>query len=1089
MTATIQGFQLSLQQEHLWAQQQGTPNAPFGVCGQIAINGPIQHDTLAKALQTLIQRHEIFRTTFSYPPSMTLPVQMISTEVTLNHQILDLTSLEPEDQSMQLEVLWQQWIDPAQERLQTPPWQSLLVMLSAKQLILLVRLSPLYGDTVTLNRLATELSQCYQATLAATPITDEPLQYADFAAWQQGILEASESNPGKVFWQNQAYEGVHRLRLPFEDWGSQQTGFTPQSIPVTLGPEQTTQLAILAQTYGVSTSTLLLTCWCILLWRWLDQPHIIIGTAFTGRKYAELETILGNLTKHLPLVQSYSTESTFLELLKDIDHTLEKMYQWQDCFTWDETLLPVEKQYWPIAYEYHSQTAPTNQGNLSFSLRQQFTCLEQFKLKLACTEGNQTLTTVFHYDANCLQASVVQEIAAQFHQLLVSALAQPNSAIHSLDLLHNRQQLLGELNQTQTPYPKDVCIHHLISDQAQEFPTGIAITWSNQQLTYEDLEQRSNQLAHHLQQLGVGPDVLVGLYIERSPLMIIGMLGILKAGGAYVPLDPSYPKARLAFMLEDAQVTVLLTQQSLLYQLPTQAPQGLCLDTDWEAINHHPTAPVTSAVTPTHLAYVIYTSGSTGQPKGVQITHQNLVHSTYARILTYPLSILRFLLLSSFAFDSSVAGIFWSLCQGGELHLPETGLERDPAGLIAVIADHQISHLLTLPSLYSLILEGAKPQQLTSLQTVIVAGEVCPAALVRTHQAQLPDTELFNEYGPTEGTVWSTVYRCFPVVPSHPTVCKVAGLTDTVPIGRPIPNAEVYILDDQGQPVPMGVRGELYLGGVGIARGYLHQPELTQQRFIPHPFRDDGYARLYRTGDLARYRPDGEIEFCGRRDDQIKLRGFRIELAEIEATIAQYPAVLETIVMVREDSPGDQRLVAYLRPQPDVELELETLRPGLREILPDYMIPSAFIVLKTFPRTPNGKIDRQALPSSTQTQSERATAFIAPRTATEVQLVEIWTETLKVNAVGIHDNFFDLGGHSLLATQLASRCRDTFQVEISLRQFFAAPTIADLATLITQQLANAVDETFVAKVLADIQQLSEEEAQAMLAVFGQEDHQ
>jgi amino acid adenylation domain-containing protein len=1109
-TAMMQGFRLSLQQERLWELQQAVPQGephPYWVLGQISITGSIQLDTLAKAIHTLVQRHEILRTTFVSPPGMTLPMQTISEKISFSHQTQSLSHLGPQVQETELEALWQQWIDPSGQDLQDLPWQSLLITLSPTHQVLLVRLSALHADAVTLNQLVSEIGHCYQATLVGESIADEPLQYADFAEWQQTLLETEETAIGKAYWRKQDYTGLQNGKLPFEYSLVKQTGFVPQHITSTFTAAQTTELTATAQAYGIATSTILLACWHILLWRWTGEPRTVIGAACPGRKYAELETVCGNLTKYLPLAHSLSAHQPFSVVLKEMDASLQQMNQWQDCFTWDcvawnqvsdfgskaiapPSPLSAQQHYWPTGYDYHQLPVPSCHGDVSFSLRRQSTCLERFNLKLACIEQEQALTAEFHYDASLFSARAIQEIAAQFRQLVDSAIHRPEIPIYELDLLHNRHQILVEFNQTQATYPKEVCIHHLISAQAERFPTGIAVSCADQQLTYQELEHCSNQLAHHLQELGVGPEVLVGLCVERSHLMIIGILGILKAGGAYVPLDPTYPKPRLAFLLQDAQVSLLLTQKHLVSQLPAQDTQVLCLDTDWDAISNHSPDAVTNAVVPDNLAYIIYTSGSTGQPKGVQITHRNLVHSTYARILTYPTPIHRFLLLSSFAFDSSVAGIFWSLCQGGELHLPEIGLERDPAGLVAAIAHQQISHILTLPSLYNLLLEAAKPHQLVSLQTVIVAGEVCPVVLVRRHQESYPETQLFNEYGPTEATVWSTVYRCQPKMgQTLETEQEKLRWPSTVPIGHPIPNAQVYLLDDQQQPVPIGITGELYIGGEGVARGYLHQPLLTDEKFIPNPFAADSKAKLYRTGDLARYRPDGDIEFLGRIDDQIKLRGFRVELGEIEGAIAQHPAVLETVVLVREDSPGDQRLVAYLCPQPNPDPTLtDILRQTLRETLPNYMVPSTFILLSAFPRTPNGKVDRSALPAPDQVQPELARTFVAPRTATEEELAGIWAEVLNIKQVSIHDNFFDLGGHSLLATQLASRCRDNFHIEIPLRQFFAAPTIADLATLIAQQLADTSDETLLAQALAEIEQLSDTEAQVVLANLDQEDH-
>ncbi|MEE8304638.1 MAG: amino acid adenylation domain-containing protein, partial [Candidatus Tectomicrobia bacterium] len=457
-----------------------------------------------------------------------------------------------------------------------------------------------------------------------------------------------------------------------------------------------------------------------------------------------------------------------------------------------------------------------------------------------------------------------------------------------------RHLILVEWNDTQVDYPRDWCIHHLFDHQTEQTPNSIAVAFLEEKLTYAELNRRANQLAHYLQSLGVGPEVCVGVCMERSIDMIVGIFAVLKAGGAYVPIDPNYPEERLSVILENTQAPVLLTLQSSLdtrHALLVNHPcQAVCLDTAWERIAGEPETNPVSEVTPQNLAYAIYTSGSTGQPKGVQVTHQNLVHSTYARLHYYPEPPTRFLLLSSFAFDSSVAGIFWTLCQGGALILPQERLEQDIEQLGSLIAEHRISHMLTLPSLYNLLLEHVAPHKLQSLQIVMVAGEACPKEAVLRHHMLMPNTTLYNEYGPTEGTVWCTAYQ----IPTN-----VAG--SQIPIGRPIANMRVYLLDAHGQPVPIGVPGELYIGGDGLARGYLHRPDLTDERFVRPAFSDVG-TRLYRTGDLARYLPDGNIEFLGRIDHQIKIRGYRVELEEIEAVLAQHPAVRETVVVAREEA-------------------------------------------------------------------------------------------------------------------------------------------------------------------------------------------
>ncbi|HLO85960.1 MAG TPA: amino acid adenylation domain-containing protein, partial [Nostocaceae cyanobacterium] len=565
---------------------------------------------------------------------------------------------------------------------------------------------------------------------------------------------------------------------------------------------------------------------------------------------------------------------------------------------------------------------------------------------------------------------------------------------------------------------------------------------------------------------GVGAEVLVGICVERSLEMLIGILGILKAGGAYLPLDPHYPQERLALMLEDTQISILLTQQHLLADLPTNNAKTICLDTNWETISSESTENPINNTSAENLVYVIYTSGSTGKPKGVEITHRNLVHSTTARLAYYQEPVSNFLLLSSFAFDSSVAGIFWTLCCGGTLHLPEEGVQQEVTKLVELISQNRISHLLSLPSLYALILQQAAPEQLTSLRAVIVAGEACLPELVKNHSQLQSKASLFNEYGPTEGTVWSTVYNCY----SSENKTQVS-------IGHPIVNTQIYILDSDLNPVPIGVTGEIYISGEGLARGYLNRPTTTAEKFIPHPFSQKPGMRLYKTGDLARYLSDGNIEFLGRIDNQVKIRGFRIELGEIEALLNQHPEVEESVVLAREDIPGNQRLVAYVVLQFKSNLTGKELRNFLQDKLPDFMVPSVVVLLKEFPLSPNGKVDRKALPAPEEVRV--IGNFVPPRTPVEEMLTQIWAEVLQVEKVGIYDNFFELGGHSLLTTQLLAKVKETFNLEISLRSLLEQPTVAGLA--------ENIDQTCQAKVnhsTLDIQAETALDATIYPQIFG-----
>jgi len=589
--------------------------------------------------------------------------------------------------------------------------------------------------------------------------------------------------------------------------------------------------------------------------------------------------------------------------------------------------------------------------------------------------------------------------------------------------------VLVEWNDTTAEPPGERLIHRWFEAQAARTPTAAAVVAAGRTLSYAELDARANRLAHHLVGLGAGPDVAVGLCVDRSPEMVVGILGILKAGAAYVPLDPEYPRDRLAYMVEDSRTPLVVTESRLRDSLPGVDAGVVLLD----ELAGGAKAPPAVAAGPENLAYVIYTSGSTGRPKGVQVEHRNLVHSTHARVLGYRRPVDRFLLLSSFAFDSSVAGLFWTLCQGGTLVLPPRDAQGDPAAIARLVPEHRVSHVLCVPTLLGLVLAEAPALALESLTTVIVAGEACPRELPGRLRACLPGAELYNEYGPTEATVWSTVHRCDP------------GALGAVSIGRPVANTRTYVVDDQLRPVPAGVPGELLVGGEGVARGYLGRPALTAERFLPDPFGGRPGGRLYRTGDLVRWRLDGTLEFLGRLDGQVKIRGHRIELGEVEAALGRHPSVREAVAVAREDSPGDQRLVAYFVPANGSIPPAAELRNWLRASLPEPMVPSAFVPLEGLPLSPNGKVDRRALPRPERSTPAQEHDDGPPRTPAEEIVAATWAAVLGLERVGLHDDFFALGGHSLLATQVVSRLRDAFSIDVPLRTLFEAPTVSALA--------------------------------------------
>ncbi len=595
----------------------------------------------------------------------------------------------------------------------------------------------------------------------------------------------------------------------------------------------------------------------------------------------------------------------------------------------------------------------------------------------------------------------------------------------------------------------------------------MAAVFEGEQLSYRELNRRANQLAHHLRALGVGPETLVGICTQRSLEMVVGILGVLKAGGAYVPLDPAYPNERLMFMLQDTQAPVLLTQARLRGAVAESAAHLVCLDSDWDAVASHREANPVSGVRADNLAYVMYSSGSTGQPKGVMIEHQAISNHMRWVQSAFPLSESdRELQQTPFTFDVSVWEFFAPLLSGARLIVARPDRHPDSAYLVQVIAQQGITAIQVVPSMLQMLVEEPGLTACNSLRRVFCGGEALGGELARALLARL-DVELYNLYGPTEACIDATCWRC-------------DRGQRTVLIGRPLANTRSYVLDSHRHPVPIGVPGELYIGGEGLARGYLNRPELTAEKFIPNPFSREPGSRLYRTGDLARYRPDGNIEFLGRIDHQVKLRGFRVELGEIEAVLGQHPVVRETAVVAREDSPGDKRLVAYVVPLPQEGPEVGELRRYLKQKLPEHMVPSAFVMLDALPLTPSGKLDRRRLPEPDRAHPELKKDFVAPRAAVEQVVARTWSRVLGSKRVGIHDNFFELGGHSLLATQVMSRLREVFRVDLPLLSLFESPTVAGLSHVIVQSEAKPGNAERISHVLNRIEGMSAEDVRKLL---------
>lgn len=1043
----IEGYRLSPQQKRLWSLQQVDQGLPYRAQCSVRIEGNLQTKILKAALQDVIHRHEVLRTTFDFLPGMIFPLQVISDDAAPSIHEEDLSGLGSDEQQVRIEELFRQASQRPLDFRKAPLLDASLVALSPQEHLLLVTLPALYADPTSLEILAREIDRSYAALLEDERLPEEPMQYTDLSEILNELIEAEDTEAGSEYWRRRDISALSTLRLPSENQSAGKTDFAPRFVTSTIDPARAAKIEALAARYSTSTDIFLLACWQVLLWRLTGQPDVIVGAASDGRTYEELKGALGLFAKYLPLDSRLEENLRFSEHLKQTDESVREAYEWQEYFAWEQVgaaagggVATTESSYLPFAFDFAESPAKHSSAGVSFSVDRQQAYVDKFKVKLSGARRGDALVAQFHYDSNLFTADEIKRLAGQFQQLCASAVDNPEAEVGELKILSDaeRNYLLVEFNETTSDYPKDACVHQLFEEQAARTPESVAVVFKDQPLTYRELNSRANQLARRLQALGVGPEVRVGICVERSLEMVVGLLGILKAGGAYVPLDPTYPEERLRFMLDDAGAPVLLTEERLVATLPEHAAAVVRLDADWEMIARESEANPDGGARAENLAYVIYTSGSTGQPKGVMIHHRGLVN--YLTWCTSAYAVAEgsgTLVHSPIGFDLTITGLFAPLLVGrSAVLLPEDeGIEA--LGEALRRADNLSLIKITPPHLELLNQTLRADKAAGKTRAFIIGGEALRGESLSFWRTHAPATRLINEYGPTETVVGCCVYD----VPAG------RPASGAVPIGRPVANTQLYVLDGRLQPVPIGVSGELYIGGDGVARGYLNRPELTAEKFIPDPFRAEPRARLYRTGDLARHLPDGELEYLGRIDHQVKLRGFRIELGEIETVLGQRAGVREAAVIVREDTPGDQRLVAYTtaaagQPAPTGE----ELRDYLKGKLPEHMVPTAFVALDALPLTPNGKVDRKALPAPDHARA--GANYTAPQTPGEEALAEIWAAVLGVERVGVYDNFFELGGHSLLVTQVVSRVRETLGVELPLRSLFESPTVAGLAETI-----------------------------------------
>ena len=1084
----LEGFRLSPQQKRLWFLQQDS--VAYRVQAAIRIEGNVKVEILKQTLEQVVNRHEALRTTFHRQPGIKIPIQVIASRGTISWNLVNLSGLNQREQLDKIEQLFQEQgylisRDVVAECLYEEKLlvQASLITLSDNLNFLLLTIPALCADSWTLKNIVRELSRSYTACLKGEELPDEPVQYIQFSEWQNEILEDEDAQDGKAYWCKQ---NVQSVTLPFEAQSRRETRFEPYMYAVRIQADVVAKIEVIASLHNTTISEFLFACWQTLLWRLTGQSDIAISTVHSGRKYEELHEVLGLLAKWLPVRCSFQEKFKFSEVLSQLGDTLRDIDSWQDYFVGEEMVESTSDAIgFPISFEFEDWSDKYCADGVLFSIDKQYVCFDRFKVKLSCVRREKSLVAEFHYDTELFDKEAIQCVAEQFQTLVESAAKKTEAAVGELNLISDRTRhhLLVELNNTQTNYSQTQCIHHLFEQQVERTPNNIAVVFENQQLTYAELNAKANQLAHYLKQQGVGAEVLVGIYAERSLDSIIALLGILKAGGAYLPLDPALPAESLTFRLQDAKVPVLLTQQGLLKREDAATQTVVYLDADWEIIAQESEANPTSELKPDNLAdtvrltspptpllrgegspvppfparegglgglgqpsidklaYVLYTSGSTGQPKGVAIEHRQILNYLNAILekLELPTDA-NFATVSTFAADLGNTAIFPALCTGGCLHIVSQERASDPEALAEYFQRHPIDCLKIVPSHLATLLASSVSSSLLPRRCLVLGGEAASWDLIEKIQQSAPSCRILNHYGPTETTVGVLTY---------PVESKQASYNSkTVPIGRAIANTQVYILDEHLQPVPIGVPGELYIGGAPLARGYLNRPELTAEKFIivEHLSGQDAYpTRVYKTGDKARYLPDGNIEFLGRVDHQVKIRGFRIELGEIEAVLGQHPGVRQTAVSLSEDESGNKQLVGYVVPNPKQAPSVSDLRHFLLNKFPEYMVPSAFVMLKALPLTPNGKVDRRALPAPEQARPELEAVYIAPRTPIEAQLAEIWVKLLGLEKVGIYDNFFELGGHSLLITQLLAQVRDTFKVNLSLGSLFELPTVANVA--------------------------------------------
>ncbi|MDZ7286756.1 MAG: amino acid adenylation domain-containing protein, partial [candidate division KSB1 bacterium] len=1023
--------------------------------------GDLHPTAFVQAWQQVMDRQPVLRTAFAWK-STEKPMQVVHRRLPVPFTQLDWRDLPAAQQSAQFEAFLQADRGRGFDLARAPLMRLTLLRLDTEVYKLVWTHHHLLFDGWSMPILFKEVLTFYEALRSGrTAILPPARPFRDYITW----LNQQDLSAAGKFWRHtlQGFTAptplvVDRARPTAAMNG--ESDYRKESL--LLSDELSRQLQALARQHQLTLNTLLQAAWALVLHRYSGEADIVFGTTVSGRptEIAGVENMVGLFINTLPLRVRLASDPPVLALLGQIQHHAAEMRQFEysplvQVQSWSEVPAGTPLFDSILVFEnYPADTALARRREDGGLAIQDIRSFERTNYPLTFVSGpRRPMALELAYDARRFDRDTIQRLLGHVQMLLHGMAADPRQPISRLPLLTppETHRLLIEWNDTAADSRIDQCIHQWFECEVEKHPGAVAVEFEGARLTYRELNQRANQLARHLRQLGVGPETLVALCFERSLEMVIAMLGILKAGGAFVPIDPNYPAERVKFMLADARPAVLLTQKHLAEKLPATTAQVIGLEAEWEKIARQPATNLSNATHPGNLAYVIYTSGSTGRPKGVLLHHRGLHNLVQAQIRDWGFDEKsRVLQFASLSFDAAVSEIFCALLSGGLLYVTRQETLMSLTDLHRCLQEQHLSAVTLPPSVLAML----SHENLPALRTVISAGEPCTWELAARWSA---GRQLFNAYGPTEGTIAA----CWQLVEGR------EADRDTVPIGRPFANVQLYVLDARLRPVPIGVPGELHIGGAGVARGYLNRPDLTAEKFIPHPFSRELGARLYKSGDLARWRPDGRLEFLGRLDQQVKVRGFRIEPGEIEACLKQHPAVREAVVVARAEAPNERQLVAYLVPQAGHALHPGELQNFLQTHLPGYMVPAAFVALESMPLLPNGKIDRRRLPAPEGSRLVSDKEFLAPRTVTEELLATLWQSLLRVPRVGGHDSFFELGGHSLLATQLVSRIREAFHVELPIRRLFELRTLAALAVEI-DRLRNDAAATVAAPPLQPV---------------------